>query len=241
MAYRQTELTRRNAADKRVGLLRAARELVAAGGFAAATVAAIAARGGVSVGSVYSHFENRDGLLAEVFRSAAGHEIEVVRSAVATAPAARPGSTASAARPNSTASAARPGSTAAAAPEGGRTAVRRLGVVVDVFGSRALRGRRMAWALLFEPVSPVVEAERLAYRRSYTELIEEIVRDGVTTGEFVPQDTGLAASAAMGAVSEALVGWLRTDAPEPSPRARAAVVDGIRQFCFRALGSTETT
>ncbi len=202
MAYRQTELTRKKAETKRDGLLRAARSLVAAGGFRAATVAAVAARCEVSVGSVYSYFDSRDGLLAEVFRSAAGHEIDVVRAAV----------------------------TAAGSP-----ATDRLGALIDTFCARALQGRRMAWALLFEPVSPAVEAERLIYRRSWTDLGEQIVGDGVAAGEFVPQDPRLASSAVMGAVSEALVGWLRPDeVPEPS-----AELDGIRRFCFRALGAHE--
>lgn len=204
MPYRPTELTRRNAETKRDGLLRAARSLVAAGGFRAATVAAVAARGEVSVGSVYSYFDSRDGLLAEVFRSAAGHEIDVVRAAV----------------------------TAAGSP-----ATDRLGALVSTFSERALRGRRMAWALLFEPVSPAVEAERLTYRRSWTDLGEQIIGDGVAAGEFVPQDARLASSAVMGAVSEALVGWLRPDGPDPA----SDVIDGIRRFCFRALGAREET
>jgi AcrR family transcriptional regulator len=200
MPYRQTESTRKNAENKRDGLLRAARSLVATGGFTAATVAAVAARGQVSVGSVYSHFDSRDRLLAEVFRSAAGHEIEVVRAAVNGA---------------------------------GRPATDRLGALIRTFSGRALQGRRMAWALLFEPVSPAVEAERLTYRRAYTDLGEEIIRAGLAGGGFVPQDARLAASAVMGAVSEALIGWIRPDSPDPSPD----VIDGIERFCFRALGA----
>jgi AcrR family transcriptional regulator len=206
VAYRETALTRKNARDKRDGLLRAARGLVASGGFKAATVAAIAAECSVSVGSVYSHFDSRDGLLAEVFRSSAGHEIDVVRAAVG---------------------------------EVGTGAADRLGTLVDTFSRRALRGRRMAWALLFEPVSPVVEAERLVYRRSYTELGAQIIRDGLEAGDFLPQDAGLAASAVMGAVSEALVDRLRPESAAPSEREREQVIDGIRVFCFRALGKRE--
>src|SRR5690349_16426822 len=144
MPYRQTALTRKNAEDKRDGLLRAARSVVAAGGFKAATVAAIAAQCQASVGSVYSYFDSRDRLLAEVFQSAARHEIDVARAAVAGA---------------------------------GQQVSTRLDALIGTFSRRALQGRRMAWALLFEPVSPAVEAERLNYRRSYTELGEGIIRD----------------------------------------------------------------
>jgi AcrR family transcriptional regulator len=203
MPYRPTALTRKNAEDKRDGFLRAARALVAADGFKAATVAAIAARCQASVGSVYSYFDSRDRLLAEVFRSAATHEVDLVRAAVSDA---------------------------------GVQASERLGELIRIFSGRALHGRRMAWALLFEPVSPVVEAERLVYRGSYTDIGEQIIRDGLASGDFVPQDARLASSAVMGAVSEALVGWIRPDSPEPSPAEQASVTDGIRGFCFRALG-----
>jgi AcrR family transcriptional regulator len=204
MPYRPTALTRKNAEDKRDGFLRAARALVAADGFKAATVAAIAARCQASVGSVYSYFDSRDRLLAEVFRSAATHEVDLVRAAVSDA---------------------------------GVQASERIGELIRIFSGRALQGRRMAWALLFEPVSPVVEAERLVYRGSYTDIGEQIIRDGLASGDFVPQDARLASSAVMGAVSEALVGWIRPDSPEPSPTEQANVIDGIRGFCFRALGA----
>jgi AcrR family transcriptional regulator len=204
MPYRQTALTRKNATEKRDGLLRGARALVAADGFKAATVAAIAARCSASVGSVYSYFDSRDRLLAEVFRSAANHEIDIVRSAVA---------------------------------DTGQQATERIGELVRIFSGRALQGRRLAWALLFEPVSPVVEEERLVYRRSYTEIGEQIIRDGLRRGEFVAQDARLSSAAVMGAVSEALVGWIRPESPTPSPEVQADVIDGIRLFCFRALGA----
>ncbi|GAA1595160.1 TetR/AcrR family transcriptional regulator [Actinoplanes couchii] len=197
-------MTRKNAEDKRDAFLRAARGLVAADGFRAATVAAIAGRCQASVGSVYSYFDSRDRLLAEVFRSAASHEVDLVRQAVA-------------------------GS--------GRDARQRLGELIRIFSGRALHGRRMAWALLFEPVSPVVEAERLVYRRCYTDLGEQIITDGLAGRIFIAPDPRLASSAVMGAISEALVGFIRPDSPEPSPAEQESVIEGIRSFCFRALGT----
>ncbi|MCD0449513.1 TetR/AcrR family transcriptional regulator [Actinocorallia sp. API 0066] len=208
MAYRATEATRRNAELKRRAFLRAARSLVAAHGFGGATVQAIAAESGASVGSVYSYFDGREDLLAEVFRSAAGHELGVVRDAAAGA---------------------------------GEGAVARLDALVRTFAGRALQGRQMAWSLLFEPVTPAVEAERLVYRSSYTGLLAEIVGDGVAEGVFAAQDVALAASAVLGAISEALIGGLRPgDRPAASAEADAAIVEGIRLFCFRALGTEET-
>ena len=59
----------------------------------------------------------------------------------------------------------------------------------------------------------------------------------VAGGGFRPQDPRLASSAVMGAVSEALVGWTRPEGPEPSSAEQAGALDGIRTFCFRALGA----
>lgn len=207
MPYRSTAATRRNAELKRVAFLRAARSLVATQGFGGATVAVIAEQCGASVGSVYSYFDNREQLLAEVFRSAASHELTIVRTAVA---------------------------------EASPDATDQLSVLIRTFAGRALRGRRMAWSLLFEPVTPAVEAERLVYRRSYTELGEQVIRTGIAQGRFADQAPALTASAVMGAISESLIGSLRS--PETSRTATAlpddAVIDGIRTFCFRALGTT---
>src|SRR5215218_6358938 len=57
--------------------------------------------------------------------------------------------------------------TRAAADAAGGTATQRLAAAVETFARRALRGRRLAWALIAEPVDPAVEVERLAFRRSY--------------------------------------------------------------------------
>lgn len=56
----------------------AALELVAEGGYASATVQAVARRAGLAVGSVYRHFPSKSGLFAEVFRRAAQRELDVV-------------------------------------------------------------------------------------------------------------------------------------------------------------------
>src|SRR5436190_917775 len=69
---------------------------------------------------------------------------------------------------------------------------------VETFARRALAGRRLAWALLAEPVDPVVEAERLAYRRAYRDAFVGLVGDE------------LVAAALVGAIGEVLVGPLPT-------------------------------
>src|SRR5690554_2016349 len=56
VAYRETDHTREKKAHTRQRLLSAARDIVAAEGFAAATAAAVAARSGVAAGTIYRHF-----------------------------------------------------------------------------------------------------------------------------------------------------------------------------------------
>lgn len=82
MAYRKTERTRARGADARERILRAAHDQLAEGGYASATVHAVALRAGVATGSVYRHFPSKGALLAEVFRRASQKEVD----AVATAP-----------------------------------------------------------------------------------------------------------------------------------------------------------
>src|SRR3954465_3104832 len=81
MPYRVTERTQARRAATRERILRAAHELVASGGFGAASVAAVAARAGVATGSVYRHFSSKADLFAEVFRRAAQHEVDAVAQA----------------------------------------------------------------------------------------------------------------------------------------------------------------
>ncbi|MGC5346882.1 TetR/AcrR family transcriptional regulator [Streptomyces sp. DT24] len=118
----------------------------------------------------------------------------------------------------------------------------RLDALIRTFTRRALRGRRMAWSLLFEPVAPAVEAERLVYRRAYVELGEGIIRDGITEGAFAPQNATVASSAVIGAISEALVGRLGPIEPDAvSGMSDELLVAEIRDFCFRALGRPSAT
>lgn len=114
----------------------------------------------------------------------------------------------------------------------------RLDALVSTFTRRALLGRRLAWSLLFEPVSPLVEEERLRYRREYVALGESVIGEGVAAKLFAQQNAYVAASAAIGAIAEALIGRLSpvvsggtgTDLPD------VQLVAEIRNFCFRALG-----
>ena len=118
---------------------------------------------------------------------------------------------------------------------GTATPVERIETVLATFAHRALRRPRLAWALLAEPVDPLVDAERLAYRRRYAALLTEELEVAVATGEVPPQNIRLTAAALVGACGEALVGPLSPlgeGVPESAP-----VIRALGTFVRRALGA----
>ncbi|MEV5983136.1 TetR/AcrR family transcriptional regulator [Streptomyces sp. NPDC052114] len=78
MAYRKTpaELQRLEATRER--LVACATDVVAEVGWAQASVTAVADSAGIAAGSVYQHFPSKAALAVEVFRRAAGCEVEVL-------------------------------------------------------------------------------------------------------------------------------------------------------------------
>ena len=93
---------------------------------------------------------------------------------------------------------------------------------VETFARRALAGRRLAWALLAEPVDPGVAAERLAFRRAYRDAVHRFVPDELT------------AAAMVGAIGEVLVGPLSPTGPDLD---EDALVARLVDICER-LGDT---
>jgi AcrR family transcriptional regulator len=125
---------------------------------------------------------------------------------------------------------------AAAAIDGGRSATERIAFAVETFARRALRGRRLAWALIAEPVDPAVEAERLVFRRAYRDAFANVITEGVRTGELPRQDPEVAAAALVGAIGEALVGPVSPTAAKRDP---GSVVASLRDFCIRSVTGKE--
>jgi AcrR family transcriptional regulator len=115
------------------------------------------------------------------------------------------------------------------------TARERLETVLGTFARRALRNPRLAWALIAEPVDPRVDAERIAYRARYAELIAAGLAAGIDAGELPEQNVSLTAAALVGGCGEALVGPL-------SPLASSGpgadeIVEALRTFVGRAVGA----
>jgi AcrR family transcriptional regulator len=124
----------------------------------------------------------------------------------------------------------------AVAQAGGETAPARLAAAVETFARRALQGRRLAWALLAEPVDPAVEAERLQFRRAYADVFAAIIEQGVATGELPRQDPAFTAAALVGAIGEALVGPL---SPTHAATDADALVHNLITFCLRSTTDQE--
>ena len=120
----------------------------------------------------------------------------------------------------------------------------RLAAGLRQFAARAWHSRRLAFALIAEPVDPEVDEQRLLYREAYAELFGALLDEGMAAGEFHLADSGLAAACLVGAIAESLVGPL-------SPPARAAreagrltqdlndVSHNLVTFCLRAVGAEE--
>ncbi len=113
--------------------------------------------------------------------------------------------------------------------------VERIETVLATFAMRALRRPRLAWALLAEPVDPLVDAERLAYRERYAAMVAERLRAGIEAGELPAQNVELTAAALVGGCGEALVGPLSPLAGTKPPTAE--IVAALRTFVRRAVGA----
>jgi len=191
----------RHTGSTRERLLNAAVELLEEGGYAAATVAAIAKRARVAVGALYRHFPSKAELFVEVFRTMAESQLADLYEASSV-----------------------PG-----------TAVDRLEAAVREYTGTVLEQPRLAWALGYEPVDPLVDAERLAYRQTYRERLADLLRLGIEAGDLPDQDVDLTAASLIGAISEALVGPLSPVRGEDVPK--EATVAAIAGFCRRAVGA----
>jgi AcrR family transcriptional regulator len=110
----------------------------------------------------------------------------------------------------------------------------RFDAVVGTYARRALRNRRLAWALVYEPLDASVDLERLAYRRAYCAGMAGLIREAIEVGAIPPQDAHLAAAAVVGVIAETLVGPLSPVATDTI--GEDTIVQAIVTFCRRVIG-----
>jgi AcrR family transcriptional regulator len=115
--------------------------------------------------------------------------------------------------------------------------IERLEAAVAAHARRALRHRRLAWALVYEPVDPLVDAERLFYRRKYCRHMAGLLRQAIAAKELPEQDVELSAAGLVGAIAESLVGPLSPVAGQVV--SEADVVATLVRFCRRSVGAPD--
>jgi AcrR family transcriptional regulator len=106
-----------------------------------------------------------------------------------------------------------------------------LAAAITTFAARALASRRLAFALIAEPVEPEVDAARAAYRQA---LVNEI-HNAQAGGRLQEQDAALAAAALVGALIEGLIGSLAPPVADDPAKARVRV-QALTLFALRGLG-----
>jgi len=117
----------------------------------------------------------------------------------------------------------------------------RLLTTIEAFAARAIRGRRLAYALIAEPVDALVDEERLRYRHAYAEIFQKLVEDGIRCGDFPAQEASVSAAALVGVISEALVGPLTWAAGAESAIEKTTLIRAIQAFCLRAVAVRDVT
>jgi AcrR family transcriptional regulator len=110
-----------------------------------------------------------------------------------------------------------------------------LAAAITTFAARSLKRRRLAFALITEPVEPDVDQARAAYRQALVGAFERLIRKAVAGAHLPEQDAALAASALVGALVEGLIGPLAPVAGGDPGKARERV-QMLTLFALRALG-----
>src|SRR5260370_2760339 len=123
-----------------------------------------------------------------------------------------------------------------------------LAAAIATFASRAMAQRRLAWAVIGEPVDAQADAVRLGYRKALAAALQTRIERAIRGGLLPAHDAPLSAAAAVGALLESLIGPLASASAEgeiepvealmlyvlrglriPDARARGLVVSRTRQ------------
>jgi AcrR family transcriptional regulator len=110
-----------------------------------------------------------------------------------------------------------------------------LAAAIVTFAARALASRRLAFAMIAEPVEPELEAARLRYRGALAGAFEIRIRSALERGHLPEQDAAVAAAALVGALIEGLIGPL-APVVNDDPAAIRAQVQNLTLFGLRGLG-----
>jgi AcrR family transcriptional regulator len=110
-----------------------------------------------------------------------------------------------------------------------------LAAAIATFADRAAANRRLAFALMAEPVEAELESARTRFRAAIAETFAQRIRRAIAAGHLAEQDAALAAAALVGALIEGSVGPL-VPAAEDDPLALRERVRTLALFMLRGLG-----
>jgi AcrR family transcriptional regulator len=110
-----------------------------------------------------------------------------------------------------------------------------IAAAVTTFAARALRDRRLTWAMLAEPVDAEVDGVQLDYRKALAAELAARIRVAVAGGHLPEQDSVLVSAALVGMLLEALFGPLAPASSEIPGKARETV-QMFTLVSLRALG-----
>jgi AcrR family transcriptional regulator len=110
-----------------------------------------------------------------------------------------------------------------------------LAAAVITFAARAIRNRRLTWAVMAEPVDAEVDGVQLDYRRLLAAEFRDRIEAAQSGGHLPDQDAALVAAALIGILLEALFGPL-APAPFDAPAKMRETVQMLTLLALRALG-----
>jgi AcrR family transcriptional regulator len=119
-------------------------------------------------------------------------------------------------------------------------ALERLQAAVALISMRSLRGARLSYAMIAEPVEAAVEEVRLEYRAAFAQAFEALLAEGVARGEIPPQNTSVAAACLVGAFFGAIAGPIAPEHAHTETAAEQFTADVVAA-CLRLVGAPPPT
>ena len=110
-----------------------------------------------------------------------------------------------------------------------------LAAAITTYAARALESRKLAFALIAEPVDAAADEARLAFRAALTAELGKRLYAAIGTGNVPEQDIAVAAPALTGALIEGLIGPLAAELSDDAGKHRDAV-QTLTLFALRAVG-----
>jgi AcrR family transcriptional regulator len=110
-----------------------------------------------------------------------------------------------------------------------------LAAAIACFAARVLGERRLAWAVIAEPVEAETGGARHEFRAALAAELQARMRVAMAHGYLPEQDLAVTTPAIVGALFEGLIGPLAPDFAGDAAKTREAV-QTVTLLCLRALG-----